>query len=252
MRLHAGVSKGMKKRKLSSDPTDDGLAPPLAKKPRLFSHSAAEMVKIVGQFVQATSNAGPDKKLNALKTMESILARNELAKKNLAEGQTTGSVTAPAEAVTAEPPVEQARLAEPIRPTKVPRGKSNLRSVRGKTIAVNPLFLTPPPPLGNTEVRGRSGSRDGRGVSNNRDSRVGSIERPNVSEVSFDQPIRCANAHFGRFCGTYNFVEAPFCSGCGIAYPNGLPRDLNNQRSRGGFVRQGGMGRSRHGKWGRN
>ena len=28
MRLHAGVSKGMKKRKLPSDPTKDGLAPP--------------------------------------------------------------------------------------------------------------------------------------------------------------------------------------------------------------------------------
>ena len=104
------------------------------------------MVKIVGQIVQATSNAGSDKKLNALKTMESILARNELAKKNQAEGQNTESETAPAESVTAEPPVEQARLDEPIRPTKVPRGKNNLRSVRGKTKAVNPLFLTPPPP----------------------------------------------------------------------------------------------------------
>ena len=42
LRLHAGVSQGMKKRKLSSDPTDDGLAPPLAKKPKLFTISAAE------------------------------------------------------------------------------------------------------------------------------------------------------------------------------------------------------------------
>ena len=252
MKLHAGVSKGMKKRKLSADPKEDGLAPPLAKQPKLFSHTAAEMVKIMGQFVQATTNAGSDKKLNPHKTMESILARNELAKKNQAEGQITGPETAPAESVTAEPPVEQARLTEPIRPTKVPRGKSNLRSVRGKTTAVNPLFLTPPPPLATMKVRGRSGSRDGRGVSNNRTSRVGSVERPNVSEVSFDQPIRCANSHFGRFCGTYNFVEAPFCTGCGIAYPKGLPRDLHDQRSRGGFVRQGGMGRNRQGKWGRN
>ena len=185
--------------------------------------------------------------------MESILARIELAKKNQAEGQTTKSETAPAESVTAEPPVEQARLAEPIRPVKVPRGKNNLKSVRGKNKAVNPLYLTPPPPLGTTEVRGRGGSRDGRGGSINRaNSRVGSIERPNVRDVSFEQPIRCANSHFGGFCGTYNFVEAPFCSGCGIAYPNGLPRDLINQRSSGGFVRQGGMGRSRHGKWGAN
>jgi len=63
---------------------------------------------------------------------------------------------------------------------------------------VNPLFLTPPPPLGTAEVRGRSGSRDGRGVSNNRDSRVGSIERPNVSEVSFDQPISSTNSTFSN------------------------------------------------------
>ena len=84
----------------------------------------------MGQFVQATTNAGSDKKLNAHKTMESILARNELAKKNLAEVQITGPETAPAESVTTEPPVEEARLTEPIRPSKVPRGKSNLRSVR--------------------------------------------------------------------------------------------------------------------------
>ena len=64
-------------------------------------------------------------------------------------------------------------------------------------------------------------------------SRVGSVERNNVSEVSFDQPIRCTNSTFGRFCGTYNFVEAPFCKGCGIAYPNGLPRELRNQCPRG-------------------
>ena len=57
---------------------------------------------------------------------------------------------------------------------------------------------------------------------------------------------------YNPLCGTYNYVEAPFCSGCGIAYPNGLPRNLIDQRSRGGFVRQGGMGRFRHGKWGRN
>ena len=96
------------------------------------------MVKIVGQFVQATSNAGSDKKLNALKTMEFILARNELAKKNQAEGQTTGSETAPAESVTAEPPVEQARLAEPIRLTKAellkdkkcPGSKFGVKNVR--------------------------------------------------------------------------------------------------------------------------
>ena len=111
MSLHAGVTKGMRKRKLPSDPKDDGLAPPLAKKPKLFTHSAAEMVKIVGQFVQATSNAGSDKKLNALKTMESILARSELSKKNQAEDQITESETAPAESVTAEPTVEEPRLA---------------------------------------------------------------------------------------------------------------------------------------------
>ena len=29
-----------------------------------------------------------------------------------------------------------------------------------------------------------------------------------------------------RLAGTYNYVEAPFCSGCGIAYPNGLHGDL--------------------------
>ena len=242
----------MKKRKLSADPTEDGLAPPLAKQPKLFSHTVAEMVKIMGQFVQATTNAGSDKKLNAHKTMESILARNELAKKNLAEVQITGPEAAPAAPATAEPPGVEQRLTEPIRPSKVPRGKSNQRSVRGKNPARNPLFLTPPPPLGTTEVRGRSGSRDGRGESNNRTSRVGSTERPIVSEVSFDQPIRCANSTFGRFCGTYNFMEAPFCKGCGIACKNGLPRDLHDQRSRGGFVRQGVMVRCRHGKWGRN
>ena len=88
------------------------------------------MVKIVGQFVQATSNAGSDKKL---------LARSGLAKKNQAEGQTTESESAPAESVTAEPPVEQARLTEPIRPFKVPRGKSNLRSVRGEDHSCEPL-----------------------------------------------------------------------------------------------------------------
>ncbi len=36
MKLHAGVSKGMKKRKLSADPKEDGLAPPpLPKKPKI-------------------------------------------------------------------------------------------------------------------------------------------------------------------------------------------------------------------------
>jgi len=206
----------------------------------------------MGQFVQATTNAGSDKLLNAHKTMESILARNELAKKNAAEVQITEPEVAPVALVPAEPPVVEPRVPEPKRQPKAPRGKGNLRSVRGKTLARPMKFLTPPPPLGNTEVRGRSDSREGRGGSDNRTSRVGSIERPNVSEVSFDQPIRCANSHFGRFCGTYNFMEAPFCKGCGISYPNGLPRDLHDQRSRGGFVRQGGMGRSRHGKWGRN
>ena len=252
MKLHAGVSKGMKKRKLSADPKEDGLAPPPAKNPKIFSHTVAEMVKIMGQFVQATTNAGSDKKLNAHKTMESILARNELAKKNLVEVQITGPEAAPAAPATAEPPVEEIRVTEPIRPPKVPRGKGNLRSIRGKTPARPMKFLTPPPPLGNTEVRGRSGSREGRGGSNNMTSRAGSTERPNPSEVSFDEPIRCTNSQFGRFCGTYNFMEAPFCKGCGIAYPNGLPRELHNQRPRGGSGWQGGMGRSRHWKWGGN
>ena len=135
MKLHAGVSKGLKKRKLSADPTDDRLTPPPAKQPRMFSHSVAEMVKIMGQFVQATTNAGSDKKLSAHKTMESILARNELAKKNLVEVQITGPETAPAASATAEPPVEEQRVTEPIRPPKAPRGKGNLRSVRGKTPA---------------------------------------------------------------------------------------------------------------------
>ena len=60
LKLHAGVSQGMKKRKLSSDPKDDKLTTSAAKKPKVFTHSAAEMVKIVGQFVQATSNVGSD------------------------------------------------------------------------------------------------------------------------------------------------------------------------------------------------
>ena len=33
MKLHAGVFKGLKKRKLSADPTEDGLAPPLTSSP---------------------------------------------------------------------------------------------------------------------------------------------------------------------------------------------------------------------------
>ena len=41
--------------------------------------------------------------------MESILARNELSKKNQAEDQITESETAPAESVTAESTVEEPR-----------------------------------------------------------------------------------------------------------------------------------------------
>ena len=51
MRLHVGVSQGKKKRKLSSGPGEDDLAPPAAKKPKVFTHSAAEMVKIMGQYL---------------------------------------------------------------------------------------------------------------------------------------------------------------------------------------------------------
>ena len=129
MKLHAGVFKGLKKRKLSADPTEDGLAHPPAKQPRIFSHTVAEMVKIMGQFVQATTNAGSDKLLNAHKTMETILARNELAKKSTAEVQITEPEVAPVALVPAEPPVVEPRVPEPKRQPKAPRGKGNLRSV---------------------------------------------------------------------------------------------------------------------------
>ena len=33
LKLHAGVSKGLRKRKLSEDPNGDGLAPPLTNSP---------------------------------------------------------------------------------------------------------------------------------------------------------------------------------------------------------------------------
>ena len=152
----------------------------------------------------------------------------------------------------AEPTVVEQRVPEPKRQPKAPRGKGNLRSVRGKTLARPMKFLSPPPPLGTMEARGRSGSNEGREVRDNMTSRVGSLERSPVNEVSFDQPIRCTNSSYGRFCGTYNFVEAPYCKGCGIAYPNGLPRTLSDQRPRGGSGRQGGMGRDRNWKWGNN
>ena len=158
LRLHVGVSQGMKKRKLSSDPKEDELTTSAAKKPKVFTHSAAEMVKIVGQFVQATSNVGSDKRLNPVKTMESILSRIELAKKNQTEGQTTEAEPGNLGTESAEPPVEQARLVEPIRSAKETRGKSNLKSVRGRNNVANPMFLTPPPPLGTTEARGRGGA----------------------------------------------------------------------------------------------
>jgi len=109
------------------------------------------------------------------------------------------------------------------------------------------------PPLRATEARGRGGAKDGRGVRNHRSySRSSSTERPMEKQVSFERPIRCANMHYGGFCGTYNYVEAPYCSGCWIAYPNGLPRGPIAQRSRGGYDRQVGMGLSRPGKWGAN
>ena len=219
------------------------------------------MVKIMGQFVQATTNAGSDKLLNAHKTMETILARNEQAKKSAAEVQITepevAPVAAPAAApvalVPAELPVVEQRAPEPKRQPKAPRGKGNQRSARGKTLTRPMKFPNPPPPLGTMEARGRSGTNEGREVRDNMTNRVGSIERsPPVNEVSFDQPIRCTNSSYGRFCGTYNFVEAPYCKGCGIAYPNGLPRTLSDQRPHGGFGRQGGMGRDRNWKWGNN
>ena len=211
MKLHVGVSQGKKKRKLSSGPGEDDLAPPAAKKPKVFTHSAAELVKIVGQYVQATSS-GPERRLNPVRTMESILSRIELSRRNQTEGTNPATEPGYLGSVSDDPPVEQPRLAEP-RPAKEVRGKGNLRSVRGRNTAFNPMFLTPPPPLGATEARGRGGARDGRGQRNHRfDSRSSSIERPNERQVSFERPIRCANMHYGGFCGTYNYVEAPYCS----------------------------------------
>jgi len=218
----------------------------------------------MGQFVQATTNAGSDKLLNAHKTMETILARNEQAKKSAAEVQITepevvvvaASAAETAALVTAETPVVEQREPEPKKQPKasqpkVPRGKGNQRSGRGKTLTRPMKFPHPPPPLGTMEARGRSGTNEGREVRDNMSNRVGSTERsPPGNEVSFNQPIRCTNSSYGRFCGSYNFVEAPYCKGCGIAYPNGLPRELSDQRPRGGFGRQGGMGRDRNWKWG--
>ncbi|MCP4114845.1 MAG: hypothetical protein GY737_05460 [Desulfobacteraceae bacterium] len=214
-------------------------------------------MKIMGQFVQATTMAGSDKLLNAHKTMESILARNELAKKSAAEVQITEPEVAPVALAPAEPPVVEQRDPEPIRlpkapQPKAPRGKGNQRSTRGKAPARPMKFLSPPPPLGAMEVRGRSGFNEGRGGRDNMASRVGSIERsPPVNEISFDRPIRCTNSSYGRYCGTYNFVEAPYCKGCGIPYPNGMPREIH-QRPRDGSGRPGGMGRDRNWKWGQN
>ena len=247
LKLHAGVSKGLRKRKLSEDPNGDGLAPPPDKQPRVFTHTIAEMVKIMGQFVQATTNAGSDKLLNAHKTMETILARNEQAKKSAAEVQITepevaivaAPAAAPAVLVPAELPVVEQRAPEPKRQPKAPRGKGNQRSARGKTLTRPMKFPHPPPPLGTMGARGRSGTNEGREVRDNMSNRVGSTERsPPGNEVSFNQPIRCTNSSYGRFCGTYNSVEAPYCKGCGIAYPNGLPRTLSDQRPRGGSGRQ--------------
>ena len=85
----------------------------------------------MGQFVQATTNAGSDKLLNAHKTMETILARNEQAKKSAAEVQITepevaivaAPAAAPAVLVPAELPVVEQREPESKRQPKAPRGK---------------------------------------------------------------------------------------------------------------------------------
>ena len=264
LKLHEGVSKGLRKRKLSEDPNGDGLSSPPAKKPKVFTLTIAEMVKIMGQFVQATTNAGSDKLLNAHKTMETIVARNEQAKKSATEVQITepevvvvaASAVETAALVTAETPVVEQRDPEPTKvpralQSKVQRGKGNQRSVRGKTLNRPIRFPHPPPQLGTMGARGRSGTNAGREVrDNNMSNRVGSIERsPPVNEATFNQPIRCTNSTYGKFCGSYNFVEAPYCKGCGIAYPNGLPRELSDQRPSGGFGRQGGMGRDRNWNW---
>ena len=103
------------------------------------------MVKIVGQYVQATST-GSERKLNPVKTMEAILSRIELARKNQTEGLNPAAEPGYLGSVSDDPPVEQSRLAEP-RPAKEVKGKGNLRSVRGRNTAVNPMFLRPPPPL---------------------------------------------------------------------------------------------------------
>ena len=80
--------------------------------------------------------------------MEAILSRIELARKNQTEGLNPAPKPGYLGSVSDDPPVEQSRLAKP-RPAKEVKGKGNLRSVRGR----NPMFLTPPPPLGATEAR---------------------------------------------------------------------------------------------------
>ena len=146
--------------------------------------------------------------------MEGILAR-----KNQDEGTTPA--TEPEGEVSVSPSVEQPRVTVAKPPNQQVQARVNAGATRGRNSVVNPMFHTPPPPPWSHRGLGQGWCQRG--------ERSVEPETRNERQVSFERPIRCANTHFGGFCGTYNFVEAPFCSGCGIAYPNGLPRGTTLQ-----------------------
>lgn len=136
MKLQAGVSQGLRKRKLEVGPRDDDQAPPAANK--LFAATAVELVNRVGQFVQATAS-GPERRLNPTKTMEGILAR-----KNQDEGTTPA--TEPEGEVSVSPSVEQPRVTVAKPPNQQVQARVNAGATRGRNSVVNPMFHTPPPP----------------------------------------------------------------------------------------------------------
>ena len=171
--------------------------------------------------------------LNPVKTMQSIINKVEQARKGKAE-----VITIDPEPIVERPEVEYVdapKKAPALQPQQA-RGGSFSGAGKGRPTGT-PTYDTPPPPLGTREPRGRPDFRKG---GRKWDSGGDYGQRRQDRSMSYERPNRCSNiVASGEYCGTYNHQEARFCNRCGIPYPNGLPRDIPNERGprgQGGFM----------------
>jgi hypothetical protein len=241
--VHPGVATSAQgKRKLQLSTSDD-LDPRPVKRAKMFTTTPAEMVRLCAQFSQATA-AALDKRLNPLKTMETLVEKIERSRKK------QQSIQQGTEGAPPGNPSDQAPEVGAVEAPLVPSASGAAAATNDSSVAAP--RLSPPPPV-EASTRGGGGTSIGRG--RGRGGQGANNQRVGVQQegVIAGGPVRCSHLTAPNiYCSVPNFPEALRCRGCGRGLQNDRAPSIAPQQQRGGgrgFRGRGGRG-SRPRRWG--